>query len=211
MLKQLDEFRQKLDRIMNKCLHSRIVIYGYDTYTGRFLNWYAYYYHSISVDFFVSEDMSVGKGYDREIFRPSVFDFRYKDIKNAVIWLAQPLDNKLKDRLERWGYKRNTSYYDIYEEIYREDFSLPDVEASDVYHVTKTGRRDIQFLEFLEWKYGCNLSLPFLKTLFRLWMIMGLDIVVQHRKNYFQYLTDAIFILQKAMLFLILDLGRGVR
>jgi len=95
MLNVLDEFRKKIDDIMLNCMNKRVAIYGYDSYTGRFLKWYADYYHGIKIDWLISEDMSVGRGYDLEIFRPSVFDFNYKDIKDAVIWLAQPLTEEL--------------------------------------------------------------------------------------------------------------------
>ena len=103
MLDVLQEFRHKLDEIMLQCMHDRIAIYGYDSYTGRFLKWYARYYHGIEVDWLISEDMSVGKGYDREVFRPSVFDFGYKDVKAATLWLAQPLTDTLSNRISSWG------------------------------------------------------------------------------------------------------------
>ena len=105
MLKHLREFRKELDEIMLQCMHDRIAIYGYDSYTGRFLKWYAGYYHGIEVDWLISEDMSVGKGYDREVFRPSVFDFGYKDVKAATLWLAQPLTDTLSNRISSWGGK----------------------------------------------------------------------------------------------------------
>lgn len=118
MLTVLREFRERLDHIMLKCMNRRIALYGYDSYTGRFLKWYALYYHGIDVDYRISEDMSVGRGYDREVFRPSVVDFGYKDIKNAVIWLAQPLTEELRKRLENWGYKANATYFDFYDAVY---------------------------------------------------------------------------------------------
>ena len=174
MLAVLKEFRDKLDEIMLKCMHDRIALYGYDSYTGRFLKWYAEYYHGIEVDWLISEDMSVGRGYDREIFRPSVFDFAYKDIKNAILWLAKPLTKDIKmnsgggyshnnERPEKWGYKKNKTYFDFYEAIYGEDaYASADIQA-DAFHRKKTGRRDIQFLEWLEWKYGCNFLVPISK------------------------------------------------
>lgn len=164
MLDILNEFRKKLDDVMIKCMNTRIVIYGYDSYTGRFLKWYADYYHGIKADWLISEDMSVGRGYDLEIFRPSVFDFGYKDIKNAVVWLAQPLTVELAKKLEAWGYRNNVTYFDFYEEIYGKDTYSQSTEQTDVFRKTKTGKRDIQFLEWLEWKYGCNFLTPISKS-----------------------------------------------
>lgn len=40
----IDEFREILDEIMIKALHRRVILYGYESYTGRFLKWYAEYY-----------------------------------------------------------------------------------------------------------------------------------------------------------------------
>lgn len=34
----IDEFREILDEIMIKALHRRVILYGYESYTGRFLN-----------------------------------------------------------------------------------------------------------------------------------------------------------------------------
>lgn len=160
----MDDFRKILDDIMVKCLHNRIVLYGYDTYTGRFLKWYAAYYHGIEVDFLVSEDMTVGRGYDREVFRPSVFEFGYKDIKNAIVWLAQPLTDELAKNLTKWGYVKNKTYFDFYGEIYGTDTHSEAIEEVDAFRKKKVGKRDIQFLEWLEWKYGCNFLVPIAKA-----------------------------------------------
>ena len=43
----IDEFREILDEIMIKALHRRVILYGYESYTGRILKWYAEYYHDI--------------------------------------------------------------------------------------------------------------------------------------------------------------------
>lgn len=140
MLDLLDEFRNILSEIMLKCMNKRVLIYGYESYTGRFLKWYSKYYHGIDVEWLVSEDMSTGHGYEIEIFRPSVLDFGYKDVKDAVIWLAQPLTDELADKLDELG------------------------DRIDVFNKKKEGKRDIQFLEWLEWKYGCNFILPISKN-----------------------------------------------
>lgn len=164
MIEQLSLFRKILDDMMLSCLNSRIVIYGYDSYTGRFLKWYAEYYHSISVDFFVSEDMTTGRGYELEVFRPSIFDFGYKDVKNAVIWLAQPLTDVLRKWLDDKGYVSGKTYFDFYGAIYGEDVIAEGKGDVDAFRKSKTGRRDIQFLEYLEWKYDCNFLTPIAKS-----------------------------------------------
>ncbi len=163
MFKLLDEFRSTLDEIMLKCMNRRILIYGYESYTGRFLKWYSNYYHGIDVDWLVSEDMSTGHGYETEIFRPSVLSFGYKDIRDAVIWLAQPLTDDLVRRLEELGYEEGITYFDFYRAVYGSDI-YAEADVQDVFNKKKEGRRDIQFLEWLEWKYGCNFILPISKN-----------------------------------------------
>lgn len=163
MLKVLDEFRVTLDNIMLSCMNKRVALYGYDSYTGRFLKWYADYYHGIHVEWLISEDMSVGRGYDLEIFRPSVFDFGYRDIRDAVIWLAQPLTEELAGKLEEWGYRKDTTYFDFYAAVYGDDTHSQNGDQTDAFRKRKTGKRDIQFLEWLEWKYGCNFLTPISK------------------------------------------------
>ena len=163
MFKLLDEFRSTLDEIMLKCMNRRILIYGYESYTGRFLKWYSNYYHGIDVDWLVSEDMSTGHGYETEIFRPSVLSFGYKDIRDAVIWLAQPLTDDLVRRLEELGYEEGITYFDFYRAVYGSDI-YAEADVQDVFNKKKEGRRDIQFLEWLEWKYGCNFILSISKN-----------------------------------------------
>lgn len=172
MLELLDEFRNTIDEIMLKCMNKRILIYGYESYTGRFLKWYSNYYHGIDVEWLVSEDMSTGHGYETEIFRPSVLDFGYKDIKNAVIWLAQPITDELANKLDKLGYKEEINYFDFYKAVYGTDTyaeSNPELDSHmDAFKKKKEGRRDIQFLEWLEWKYGCNFILPISKDNFEI-------------------------------------------
>ena len=163
MFKLLDEFRSTLDEIMLKCMNRRILIYGYESYTGRFLKWYSNYYHGIDVDWLVSEDMSTGHGYETEIFRPSVLSFGYKDIRDAVIWLAQPLTDDLVRRLEELGYEEGITYFDFYRAVYGSDI-YAEADVQDVFNKKKEGRRDIQFLEWIECKYGCNFILPISKN-----------------------------------------------
>ncbi len=162
MLKQLDAFRKLLDDIMVPCINKRIAIYGYDSYSGRFIKWYAEYYHGVHVDWLVSEDMATGKGYDLEVFRPSVFDFGYKGILNAVIWVTQPMTLELKVFLESYGFVENESFFDFYKVIFEGDYYWAE-SATDPFSKRKTGKRDIQFLEYLEWKYDCNFLTPIAK------------------------------------------------
>lgn len=54
MLKVFENFREKLDDIIVKCFGRRVILYGYG-YSERFLEWYAEYYHSIKVDFIITD------------------------------------------------------------------------------------------------------------------------------------------------------------
>ncbi len=154
MLDIFSEFRKTLDDIMLQAMHNRIVLYGYG-YTGRFLKWYAEYYHSIEVDYIVSLDMRRGQVYDQEIFRSSLFNFNYKDVKNSIVWLAEPIDQEIKEFLETNGYIKNVTYFDFYEEIYGKNIDKK-LKSNDIYGEQKTEGKDIQFLEWLEWKYQCD-------------------------------------------------------
>lgn len=156
MLQVLDEFRDKLDELMLQAMHSRVALYGYESYTGRFIKWYAEYYHNIQIDYLISVDMTRGRAYDQEIFRPSIIDFNYKDIKNAIIWVVEPMDEALKIFLEERGYVKDKTYFDFFEKIYGNDVYSEEDSDTNVFFKRKTGKRDIQFLEWLEWKYGCN-------------------------------------------------------
>lgn len=155
-LEVLQEFRDKLDNIMLKAMHRSVLLYGYESYTGRFIKWYAEYYHNIKIDYLVSTDMSRSRAYDMEIFRPSILDFDYRDVRNAVIWVVEPMTDNLREALDKKGYALNTDYYDLYSEIYGDDIYGTNEMGVDVFHMRKEGRRDIQFLEWLEWKYDCN-------------------------------------------------------
>lgn len=147
------QFRNCLDELMLPAMHRRVLLYGYESYTGRFIKWYAEYYHSIRIDYLVSPDMTRSRGYDQEIFRPSILNFDYRDARNAVIWLAEPVTEELRKWLESWG---DIIYYDFYKAIYGEDISWNVTEGIDAFNKRKTGQKDIQFFEWLEWKYNCN-------------------------------------------------------
>lgn len=156
MLSVLEEFREKLDTIMLKAMHNSVLLYGYESYTGRFIKWYAEYYHNIKIDYLVSTDMSRGRAYDSEIFRPSVIDFDFRDVRCAIVWVTEPITKELCQFLENRGYVKNETYFDFFETMYGEDIFGTNEEGVDVFRRRKEGRRDIQFLEWLEWKYGCN-------------------------------------------------------
>lgn len=155
MLKVLEEFRKILDDIMIKAIHRRVLLYGYG-YTGRFLKWYAQYYHSIEVDYIVTLDTSFSRAYDLELFQNTVFGFSYKDVSDTIVWVAEPMDEPLALFLEERGFVANKTYFDFYAAIYGKDVSWGDPDEKDVFKMRKTGKRDIQFLEYLEWKYDCN-------------------------------------------------------
>lgn len=156
MLTILEEFRESLDNIMLKAMHSSVLLYGYESYTGRFVKWYAEYYHNIKIDYLISTDMSRGRAYDSEIFRPSVIDFNYRDVRQAVIWVTEPVTEELRLFLEDRGYVKGKTYFDFYEAIYGEDIYGTNEDGVDIFRKRKEGKRDIQFLEWLEWKYDCN-------------------------------------------------------
>lgn len=156
MISKLDEFRKTLDDIMLKAMHDSVLLYGYESYTGRFIKWYAEYYHSINIEYLVSTDMSRGRAYDSEIFRPSIIEFNYKNVKSAVIWVAEPMTKEIKTFLENRGYIKDETYFDFYEAIYGLDVYGSNKDNIDIFRKKKEGRRDIQFLEWLEWKYDCN-------------------------------------------------------
>ncbi len=140
---------------MIDAIHKRVVLYGWG-YTGRFLKWYAEYYHSIKVDFIISTDMTRSKSFEEEIFRPSVLKYNYNDVHDAVLWLAEPLNDKLEEELKAEGYEKGKNLVDFYGLIYGDDIVWADNDTADVFIRHKTGKKDIQFLEWLEWKYGCN-------------------------------------------------------
>lgn len=160
MLPLFNDFREKLSEAMLPAIHKRVLLYGYG-YTGRFLKWYANYYHSINIDFVISLDMSTGHSYEEEIYRPSLLEFNYKDSMDTVMWLAVPLDEKLKKQLESFGFSSGYNIVDFYKLIYGTDISWgePNNDCDEMVKPSwqrKAGIKDIQFLEWLEWKYECN-------------------------------------------------------
>lgn len=155
MLHLFDEFRERLDSIMIKAFKKRILLWGYG-YTGRFLEWYADYYHSIKMDFIITEDWSKGLPYNFPLFRDSLFDFDYADVEDAVVWLAVLEDESVRKKLEKSGYIKGRTYYNFLEIIYGKDCVCSDRLTGDIFKRRKTGTRDVQFMEWLEYQYDCN-------------------------------------------------------
>ena len=138
----LDEFRENLDEVMCQCIDKRIVLYGYG-YSGKFIGWYAEYYHSIKPDYTVTQDMTSNIPYEFELFRETLFDFDYRDVKNAVVWLCIPETEKIQKRLEKAGYVKNQTYFNFCEIAYKNT----DIMGHEA---------NVQFLRWLEEKYGCD-------------------------------------------------------
>ncbi len=156
MLKVFDTFREKLDSVMVKAFGHRIVLWGYG-YTGQFLEWYADYYHSIKMDFIITEEWSPIIPYCFPLFRRSLFEFDYMDVKDAIVWLAIPEDKDVLNQIEKLGFEKDRSYFNFLEIIYGKDYINKDKNPKSVFAVRKTGLRDVQFMEWLEYMYGCNL------------------------------------------------------
>ncbi len=151
MLKCLDKFRKQLDENMIKAFGRRIILYGYER-TGRFLEWYAEYYHSLKPDFIITSDWSNAMPYSLPYFRDSLFEFNYADIKNCIVWLALPGNKEAREICEKHGYE----YYDFAEIIYGDRLIAEDDTGGNIFTKRKTGLHDVQFMEYLECFYGCN-------------------------------------------------------
>lgn len=155
MLKQLMEFRRMLDEVMVQSFGRRIVLYGYGR-SGRFIQWYAQYYYGLTADYIITEDWSSAIPYEFPLFRNTVLDFGYKDIKDALVWLAVPENGEAAAFLEAHGYIKNETYFDFYEIVYGQDLFSRQDESATVFTKKKSGYRDIQLMEWLEYKYDCN-------------------------------------------------------
>ncbi len=170
MLKVFEEFRDKLDDVMLKAFGHRIVLWGYG-YTGRFLAWYAEYYHGLTVDYIIEDNQPASIPYEFPIFRSSLFDFDFKDVKDAVVWLAVYENDNILRRLSKAGLVKDKTYYNFLELIYGNDYmnyaGKFDEEAVGVFQKRKTGCRDVQFMEWLEYRYDCNLVTAITSANFR--------------------------------------------
>ncbi|MCI8287929.1 MAG: class I SAM-dependent methyltransferase [Lachnospiraceae bacterium] len=151
MLKCFDKFRKQLDEIMTNAFGKRIILYGHGR-TGRFLEWYAEYYHSIKPDFIITSDWSNAMPYSLPYFRDSLFEFNYADVKNAIVWLALPGDKEAIELCKKYGFE----YYDFADIIYGDKLIAQENTSGDIFTKKKTGAHDVQFMEYLECFYDCN-------------------------------------------------------
>lgn len=120
MLEVFDAFRDKLDSVMVKAFGHRIVLWGYG-YSGRFLAWYAEYYHNIKMDYIIEDNWPKSMPYEFPLFRSSLFDFNYKDVRESIVWLTVPNDHVL-EKLNKLGFIKDKSYFDFLEIIYGNDY-----------------------------------------------------------------------------------------
>lgn len=155
MLKHFSEFRVLLDRIMIKFFGKQIVLYGYGR-SGRFIQWYAQYYHNLQVDYIITEDWSSAVPYEFPLFRNTLLEYDYKCASHAVVWLAVPDYKNAVSFLEAHGYVKNETYFNLCEAIYGDDLFVQRYDDENVFTRKKSGYRDIQFMEWLEYKYDCN-------------------------------------------------------
>lgn len=139
MLDIFQGYRDTLDETMLLAMHKRVTLWGYG-YSGRFIKWYAEYYHNIKIDYIISLDMRTGQVYEDEIFRKSILDFDYKDVKETLIWISEPLEQAEKKWLESKGYKLGNNAFDF----------CGLLKNKGMY---ATG---IQFMAYLEDVYGCD-------------------------------------------------------
>ncbi len=157
MLEILNSFRERLDDVMIKAIGKRVVLYGYDR-TGQFLEWYADYYHGIKIDYIIIKDWSPDLPPNFPLFSDDLFEFNYKDIKNTIVWVAIPVNEDIEKQLKDNGYKKNDTWYSFLELIYGKNYMISAInETEDVFSKRKSGKRDVQFMEWLEHIYGCNL------------------------------------------------------
>ena len=155
MLKMFSEFRKIIDDVMIKCINKRIVLYGYGR-TGQFLEWYAEYYHSIKIDYIVTEDWTSGNiPYNFPIFRESLFNFNFKDINDCIVWLAaDDKDRSNSQLLEKHGFIEDKTYFNFRKLVYGEN--ITNYKKNEGIFSPKTGLRDVQFMEYIEYLYDCN-------------------------------------------------------
>lgn len=155
MLKVLEIFREKLDAVMLQAMGKRVVLYGYNR-TGQFLEWYADYYHSIKIDYIITTDWSTGVPRNFPLFSDTLFDFDYQDVKDAIVWLALPKDETITKKLQYAGFVEGKTWFPFLNIVYGNDYIISDNKTEDVFLRKKAGQRDIQFMEWLEYIYGCN-------------------------------------------------------
>ena len=69
-------------------------------------------------------------------------------MKDAVVWLCTAETEEIRERLAAHGYVKNRTYFDMNEIVYGKAY---DRAASDT---------NVQFMRFLEQKYGCDVVNP---------------------------------------------------
>lgn len=144
MLGVLDDFRNRMSSVLCKCINKPVILFGYG-YSGRFVGWYAEYYHSIKPVYIVSEDMRDGMPYEFQLFKKSIFDFNYGITNQCIVLMCTDNDEANEEFLEKHGYEKNVTYYNMNEVIYGENY---DRKASGI---------NVQFLRYLEKEYKCDL------------------------------------------------------
>lgn len=120
MFELLNPLRMKLDELMIGCFNDRIILYGYG-FTGKFIKWYAQYYHGIEVDYIIWENMPSDIAYESDIYYQSLFFFDYKDVNNSVLWMAHPLTESRKKMLDQYGFCLGKNVIDFPGEIFGDD------------------------------------------------------------------------------------------
>ncbi len=157
MLLAFEGFREVLDAVIVKSLHKQVIIIDYDCLTGRFIRWYASYYHNLTVDYLIDDSQKRGSGHELGLYTTKLFEYNYRNVDQMIIWLTGPQNPGLEEMLRKKGYNKGVDYFVFREIIYGNDLLWEDQDADiDVFHKRKTGFRDVQFMEYLEWKYGCN-------------------------------------------------------
>lgn len=136
-----------MDAVMHCCMDRKIIIYGYG-YSGRFVAWYAEYYHSIKPNYLITEEYTNIIPYEYPLFRNSLFDFGYKDVKDAIVWLCTQETGEIREILDQHGYIKNKTYYNMNQVIYGEKY---DIQFCDT---------NIQFMRYLEKVYNCDVVEP---------------------------------------------------
>lgn len=93
MLKELIDFREKLDNLMCSCMDKTIVVYGYG-YSGRFVAWYAEYYHSIKPTYLITENIAT-------IYHMNIHYLENHYLNLAIEMLRMPLYGYVLQKLKR--------------------------------------------------------------------------------------------------------------
>ena len=119
MLEQLNGFNRILDDVMCECIHRPVTLYG-NGRSGRFIKWYAKYYHNIDIAFYITDLRfpTTNNSYEAELFQREVFDYNYKNILSTVVWVTEPMDEEMHAFFRERGYVLGDTYFDFYGMIY---------------------------------------------------------------------------------------------